>query len=187
VVDLGCGRGEFLELLKAGGIESYGVDSDRVACQVCRSKLLKIVEGDIFEHLKQLPDRFLGGVVSARFIEYLPSHLQLELVELCSKRLKPGGVMVIETINPDSDFPFGRNSQIDPSHLRPIYPEILKSMLDSNGFYDSQICVLAPRAVSLTRAAGQIDDFGNGGGNGECSAYSSGSGALAYAAIARRS
>ena len=186
VVDLGCGRGEFLELLKASGVDAYGVDSDPVACDAARRKDLTILQGDLFDHLRQLPERSLGGIFSARVIEYLPSDLRVELISLCAKRLKPDGLIVIETINPESDFPFGRNSRIDPSHLRPIYPEIMKSMLDSNGFGEARICVLAPRVApvaavaerAVVRAAGNgMDTFSGAGGV---------SGAQAYAAIARR-
>jgi len=187
VVDLGCGRGEFLELLKHSGIDAYGVDSDPVACDVARRKHLTIFQDDLFDHLWQLPERSLGGVFSTRVIEYLPSNLRLELISLCAKRLKPDGLIVIETINPDSDFPFGRNSRIDPSHLRPVYPEILKSMLDSNGFREARICVLAPRVAplpSLTQQVGGSDNAGDG--VDVLSAATGMSGAQAYAAIARR-
>ncbi len=187
VLDIGCGRGEFLEMLKQSGIEAYGVDSDRVACAVSRRKLLKVVHGDLFEHLRQLPERSLGGIFAARVMEYLPSHQQLELVALCSTRLRPGGVIVIETINPDSDFPFGRNCRVDPSHLRPIYPEILKSMLDSNGFRDSRICVLAPRVTSLSDFAEMDVLSGNGSSHADVFAPTAAiSGSPAYTAIAWR-
>jgi O-antigen chain-terminating methyltransferase len=164
IVDLGCGRGEFLELLRDAGIESCGVDSDPSACETARRRRLTIVEADLFQYLKQLPERSLGGVFSARLIEYLPPHLQSEFVALCSSRLKPGGRIVVETINPDSDSPFGRNWRLDPSHLHPIYPEILRSILESNGFHDSQICILAPHAVSVATSGEAGAHSGNGRG-----------------------
>jgi len=185
VVDLGCGRGEFLELLKGAGIESYGVDSDHAACEVARRHLLTIVEGDLFQHLQQLPERSLGGVFSARVVEYLPVHMQADLVAQCSSRLKPGGKIVVETINPDSDSPFGRNCRLDPSHMHAIYPEILLSLLESNGFYDSHICILAPRVVSLAGKGEALMLSGNGRG-GEMVALDRVAGAPAYAAIGTR-
>jgi SAM-dependent methyltransferase len=147
VLDLGCGRGNFLEVLKREGIAAYGVDSDRFACEAARKRLLQVIHGDVLEHLRRLPDRSLGGIFSSRLLEYLPSHLQLELVTLCAAKLKPGGVLVMETTNPDSDTPFGRSSHIDPTHLRALYPEVLKLMLESNGFQDCRICVLAPQEI----------------------------------------
>jgi SAM-dependent methyltransferase len=185
VVDLGCGRGEFLELLNDAGVQSYGVDSDPASCEVARRRLLTIVEGDLFQHLRQLPERSLGGVFCARLVEYLPTHAQPEFVALCSSRLKPGGRIVIETINPDSDSPFGRNWRLDPGHLHPVYPEILRSILESNGFRDSHICVLAPQAVPSAETGGTLAYSGNGRG-GEIAAIPSVTGAPAYAAIGTR-
>jgi len=148
VLDIGCGRGEFLELLKEAGIRAYGVDSDPVACDAAHAKALQVVQGDLFEHLRRLPNRYLGGIFSARVIEYLPAHLLPELVALCAQKLKARGVVVIETANPDADSAFGRTYRIDPSHLRPIYPEVLKAMLDSKGFVESRVCFLAPQEAS---------------------------------------
>jgi len=160
VVDLGCGRGEFLALLKENEIAAYGVDSDHAACEVARRKLLKVVDGDLFEHLRQLPDRSLGGVFSARVIEYLPVHLQLEFISLCSRKLKPGGLVVIETTNPESSPGFGRTSYLDPTHIRAVPPELLKSALETNCFQDIKICVLAPVEVCLAPVT-QSGDFRN--------------------------
>ena len=186
VLDVGCGRGEFLQLLKRSGIEGYGVDSDHAACEVARRKHLRVVEADLFPHLRDLPERSLGGIYCARVIEYLPSNLQLELVSLCATKLKPGGLLVLETINPDSDVPFGRNSHIDPSHLRPIYAEVLRSMVDSNGLHDATVAVLAPRPVPVA-SAGDPSGSHNGGSSMESApAADLIAGALAYAIIAHR-
>jgi len=176
-LDLGCGSGEFLELLKQEGVSAHGVDSDHLACEEAQRKSLKVVEGDVFEHLGQLPDRWLGGIFAARLIEYLPPHRQAELVSLCASKLKPGGLLVLETVNPDSDFPFGRTAHIDPSHLRAIYPEVLKAMLESNGFGECTVSVLAPLAVSVGTSA-------NGDQSRQPVALSR---SPSYAAIGRRS
>jgi SAM-dependent methyltransferase len=148
VLDIGCGRGEFLELLKEAGVTAYGIDSDPIACDAARSKALNVVEGDLFQHLRSLPDRSLAGVFSARVIEYLPLHLLTELISLCCDKLKPGGIIVLETITPDSDSPFGRTYRIDPSHFRAVYPEVLKAMLEAKGFPETRISVLAPKDAS---------------------------------------
>lgn len=186
ILDLGCGRGEFLELLKAQGISAYGVDSDHLACEEGRRKFLNVVEGNLFDHLAQVPDRSLGGIFCSRLVEYLPEHLQPELVELSAGKLKPGGLLVIETINPDSDLPFGRTAHIDPSHLRAIYPEVLKSMIESHGFEHCRISVLAPQQVCMAAAgnapaSAQANDSGN-----ELISPAALSRAPAYAAIATR-
>lgn len=189
VVDVGCGRGEFLELLKENGIVAYGVDSDRTVCEVVRRKLLKVVEGDFFEHLQHLPDRSLGGIFSARVIEYLPTHQQVELIALLSRKTKPGGLAVIETMNPESTLGFGRNSRLDPTHLHAIHPELLKSVLESNCFGDVKICSLAPVEGLLPPATDSGDFFDNAE---LCRRLLPGAtirqvGIQAYAAVARRS
>ena len=160
VVDLGCGRGEFLELLKEAGIAAHGVDSDPVACAEARAKALKVIEADVFSYLRQLPERCLGGVFSARVAEYLPTTSLAELISLCSRKMKPGGIIVMEATTPASDSPFGRNYHVDASHYHPIYPEVLKAMIDGNEFIDSTISVLAPQPVSLdvARSAGTSPD-----------------------------
>ena len=162
VVDLGCGRGEFLELLKHQGNAAYGVDSDPYACEVARRKLLEVVEEDMLEHLRQLPDRSLGGIFSARVIEYLPGHLQTDFLALCSSKLKPGGVVVVETTNPDSRQGFGRVSFLDATHLRPVPPELIKGVLESKDMRDVRVAVLAPVEASLASvAAGPVSEDRN--------------------------
>ncbi|HTV65512.1 MAG TPA: methyltransferase domain-containing protein [Bryocella sp.] len=186
VLDLGCGRGEFLELLKEEGVSAHGVDSDRLACEEARHHSLNVVEEDLFDHLMQVSERSLGGIFCSRVIEYLPQHLQAELVALCARKLQSGGLLVIETLNPDSDFPFGRNSHVDPSHVRALYPEVLRSMVESNGFDECSIHVLAPQPVCLAVANdGSRTSAKDGSGNGMRE-----TGLLrdpAYAAVAHRS
>lgn len=185
VLELGCGRGEFLELLKEEGVSASGVDSDHLACEEARRLFLSVIEEDLFDYLTQVAERSLGGIFSSRVIEYLPQHLQAELVVLCARKLQSGGLLVIETLNPDSDFPFGRNSHVDPSHLRALYPAVLKSLIESNGFDECSIQVLAAQPVCLVGAGGgSITSAKDGSGNGMPSR-----GLLrapAYAAIAHR-
>jgi len=186
VLDLGCGRGEFLELLKREGVSAYGVDSDHLACQEAQRNSLKVVEADLFEHLTQLPDRSLGGIFAARVVEYLPPNRQVEMVALCAGRLKPGGLLVLETLNPDSEFPFGRASHIDPSHIRALYPEVLKAMLESNGFGECTLSVLAPQQICVAGPSDGAEPAGANPGVAAVLAPIPLSRAASYAAIARR-
>lgn len=151
VLDIGCGRGDFLVLLKESGIPSYGVDSDETAVEAGRRKSLRVIKENLLEHLRQLPNRSLGGIFSARVIEFLPAHAQMELIALCSMKIRSGGVLVIETTNPDSGRGYGRISYLDPTHLLAIPPELMKAALESNCFRDVKITVLAPVEESVTQ------------------------------------
>jgi 2-polyprenyl-3-methyl-5-hydroxy-6-metoxy-1,4-benzoquinol methylase len=151
VLDIGCGRGDFLLLLKETGIPSYGVDSDETAVEAGRRKSLRVIKENLLEHLRQLPDRSLGGIFSARVVEFLPAHAQMELIALCSMKIRSGGVLIIETTNPDSSRGYGRTSYLDPTHLLAIPPELMKSAFESNCFRDVKITVLAPVEEALTQ------------------------------------
>jgi 2-polyprenyl-3-methyl-5-hydroxy-6-metoxy-1,4-benzoquinol methylase len=151
VLDIGCGRGDFLLLLKETGIPSYGVDSDETAVEAGRRKSLRVIKENLLEHLRQLPDRSLGGIFSARVVEFLPAHAQMELIALCSMKIRSGGVLIIETTNPDSGRGYGRTSYLDPTHLLAIPPELMKSAFESNCFRDVKITVLAPVEEALTQ------------------------------------
>src|SRR5262249_40358711 len=134
VVDLGCGRGEFLELLKNAGVTAYGIDADEEACVAALRKGLKAFDEDVFEHLAELPERSLGGVFSARLVEFLPAHQVAKLIELCAAKVKPGGVVFLETTNPNSQYGYGRVTDLDSTHLHPVSSELMVSILQSSRF-----------------------------------------------------
>jgi SAM-dependent methyltransferase len=143
VVDLGCGRGEFLALLKESGVTAYGVDSDPDACRVASAKSLRAFNEDVIDHLTCLPERSMGGIFSARLIEFLPLHLQMKLISSAAAKLKPGGVLLLETTNPESQVGHGRVARLDATNFRAIAPELMKSSLESNSFRDVKVLVQA--------------------------------------------
>jgi SAM-dependent methyltransferase len=144
VVDLGCGNGEFLELLRQHNISGYGVTPNRNAREIARRTSLKIVYADIFEHLRQAPERSLGGAFTVGFLERLPTRLQTELLQLIAGRLRPGGVLVIETVGPSESE--------SASHALPA--DLLQSLLEANGFRDVKIFSLANVECHLNRGSG---------------------------------
>jgi len=144
VLDIGCGRGEFLELLKENGIGGRGIDIDEKMVQCCTNKGLDVVLADALSYLKSLDDQTLDGVFSAQVIEHLASSEVIELVELCYKKTKPRGRFVAETINPLSMAIFTRSLYLDPAHIKPIHPETMRFLLESSGFEDVRFTFSSP-------------------------------------------
>jgi O-antigen chain-terminating methyltransferase len=139
VWDLGCGRGEFLELLSEHGIAAQGVDDNPDAVQLCREKGLQVVQTDLFAFLEASADESAGGIFAAQVIEHLPVELQLRLVDLCFQKLRPGAPLILETINPECLFALVRNFYLDPTHVRPVHPELLRFALETKGFQNVQV------------------------------------------------
>lgn len=134
VLDLGCGRGEALALLRDWGLSGRGVDSSARMVQLCRDRGLEAQVGDLFEVLAGVPEGSLGGVVSFHVIEHLPVGALDRLVRLAWRALARGGVLILETPNPLSMVVAARNFWLDPTHVRPVHPESLKLMYELAGF-----------------------------------------------------
>jgi O-antigen chain-terminating methyltransferase len=120
VVDLGCGRGEFLELARRGGLEAYGVDTDADSVRRCTEIGLDAREENLFDHLAGLPDDSLGGVFCSQVVEHLPPELLPALMEQIARVLRPGGIAVVETPNPASFATHVHSFWRDPTHIRPV-------------------------------------------------------------------
>jgi SAM-dependent methyltransferase len=134
VLDLGCGRGEALALLRDWGFAGRGVDSSARMVQICRDRGLAVEVGDLFAVLAAAEPGSLGGVVSFHVIEHLPADALDRLVRLAYRALGPGGVLILETPNPLSVVVAARNFWLDPTHVRPVHPESLKLMYELAGF-----------------------------------------------------
>jgi len=144
VLDLGCGRGEFLELLREEGIEAAGVDSNGQMVDICLDKALRCQKGDLLEKLAEWLDGSLGGIFSSQVIEHLPPQYLKKLIEVCRRKLAPGGTLILETINPLSVFALVQVYYLDLSHRNPIHPQALKFMLEASGFEDVEIKYSSP-------------------------------------------
>jgi O-antigen chain-terminating methyltransferase len=134
VLDLGCGRGEALAVLKDHGVTAEGVDASARMVELCCERGLVASEGDLLEKLAAVPPGSLGGVVSFHVIEHLPPEVVDRLVRLASRALAPGGVLILETPNPLSVVVAARNFWLDPTHLRPVHPESLRLNYELAGF-----------------------------------------------------
>jgi 2-polyprenyl-3-methyl-5-hydroxy-6-metoxy-1,4-benzoquinol methylase len=134
IVDIGCGRGEMLELLVAEGHEVLGVDMDPAMVAVCHEKGLPAVVDDGVHFLSSAPDNSLKGVFCAQVVEHLITPELEVLVGQAHRALVRDGVLVIETINPRSSYALGNHYYADTSHVRPVHPETLRFICEQVGF-----------------------------------------------------
>ncbi len=149
VVDLGCGRGEFLEVLAEAGISGYGVERDPDMIERCREKGVEVVDTNALDHLSTVPEGSLGGIFSAHMIEHLEIPDVPRLFELAARALAPGGRLVIETPNPRSLYIFAWAFYIDLGHLRPLHPLLLEYLAKNAGFMDVRAEYFFPPPVDI--------------------------------------
>jgi len=133
VVDLGCGRGEFLVLLREAGLEAKGVDVDADMVAYARGEGLEVEHTGAVEYLEGLADGSLGGIFAAQLLEHLPASTVVRLLELSTAKLRTGGLLVAETINPLSPLAL-RNYFADLTHAQPLVPETLELLARQAGF-----------------------------------------------------
>jgi SAM-dependent methyltransferase len=133
VLDLGCGRGEFLALLREAGIEARGVDVDADMVAYARGEGLEVEHIGAVEYLETLKDGSLGGIFAAQLLEHLPAPTVVRVLELAAEKLRPGALLVAETINPVSPIAL-RNYFADLTHAQPLVPETLELLARQAGF-----------------------------------------------------
>jgi O-antigen chain-terminating methyltransferase len=144
VVDLGCGRGEFLELLREAGVESRGVEGNAHAARECREKGLDVVAGDLVEFLRSQATSSLGGVFAAQVAEHLKPPALAALLAEAHRALRRGGLLVLETVNAASALAFHDVFVRDLTHERPLHPETLRFMAAAAGFVEARIEMRSP-------------------------------------------
>lgn len=144
VLDLGCGRGEALAVLRAAGIDARGVDGSIEMVRRCREAGLPASEEDLFAVLVGQPEASLRGVVSFHVIEHLPAESIRQLVRLAWRALARGGVLILETPNPLSLVVAARNFWLDPTHRRPVHPSTLQLLFEQAGFEEIERLDLRP-------------------------------------------
>ena len=138
VLDVGCGRGEFLGLLRAAGIPASGIESNPISVEACRKAGLEVESGDVFALLGRRPAGKLGAVVAFQVVEHWTPDGIFRFLQEAKRVLAPGGVLVAETINADSLSAL-RAFYLDPTHVRPVPPEALRFLAEAAGFADIRI------------------------------------------------
>ena len=134
-VDLGCGRGEWLEILNENGFNALGLDIDEGMLKECRLRSLNALQTDIFDYLKTQPDESVILATGFHIAEHLPFENLLKLVRESLRILKPGGLLILESPNPENIVLGTTNFYIDPTHQRPLSPLLLSFVVEYSGFF----------------------------------------------------
>jgi O-antigen chain-terminating methyltransferase len=144
ILDLGCGRGEWLELLREEGLRARGVESNRAMIDNRRGQNLEIVQADAVAYLRGLPENSLRVVTAFHFVEHIGLEDLIDLLDQINRVLKPGGLLIVETPNPKNLVVGACNFYSDPTHHRPLFPETLEFILNHRGFVRTQLQYLHP-------------------------------------------
>lgn len=144
VLDVGCGRGEFLALLAEAGTDARGIDSNEEMVAACRAKGLRAEAADALAYLRGLQDGSVGGLFAAQVIEHLPPPQLLAFIREAARVLRPGARLVLETINPTCWVAFFESYMRDLTHAKPLHPDTLKYLAVANGFQQVEVRFRTP-------------------------------------------
>jgi len=144
VLDLGCGRGEFLALLRERGIRAHGLDINHEMIEACRAAGLEALEGDALAYLESLPDASLGGLIAVQVVEHFQPAYLTTFLDVAYHKLKPGARIVLETLNPSCWFAFFEAYIRDITHAWPLHPETLRFLVVASGFQRIDLRWLSP-------------------------------------------
>ncbi len=149
VLDIGCGRGEFVELLSEQGVKVKGIDISEDFIDLCTQLGLNVELADMFEYLENLDDASVGGIFCGQVVEHLKPTDLIRFIELAQRKLVPKAPIVIETINPKNIVAVSNWFYMDISHVRPVHPDTLNFIIETHGFYENRIMYLNPNTNSM--------------------------------------
>lgn len=149
VLDLGCGRGEWLQLLSEHEIAGRGVDLNPSMISRCVALGLDVTRSDALAYLRTLPDKSLGAVTSFHMIEHLPFETVIAIVDEALRVLESGGLLILETPNPQNALVGSQTFWIDPTHIRPIPSQTLRFFVEARGFCAVEILNLQPYSETV--------------------------------------
>ena len=149
VLVIGCGRGEFLEMMREAGVPARGIDLSEESVATCRHKNLEAETADLFLYLADLPEASLDGIFCSQVVEHLPPERLPEMIKLCASRLRRGGVIAIETPNPECLAIFATHFYLDPTHTRPVPHALLTFYLEEFGVGNIEVHRLSPAVESM--------------------------------------
>ena len=158
VLDIGCGRGEWLEVLRASGLVARGVDLNPLMIAECRARGFDVVQGGGIEYLRQMAPGSLGAISAIHVIEHLGFNDLVALLDEARRVLRPGGLLVLETPNPENLVVGACSFYYDPTHRQPLPPEPMRHVAEARGFTGVEILRLHP-AMAPERAQSASDPW----------------------------
>ena len=158
VLDIGCGRGEFLELMREAGIPAAGIDLNAEYVAACREKGLEARAADLFAYLEELPEESLDGIFCAQVVEHLAPARLPGMIRLCASRLERGGIIAIETPNPECLAIFATYFYLDPTHVRPVPRQLVEFYFAENGLGVVEFRTLSPAVATAPALASLPED-----------------------------
>ncbi len=159
VLDIGCGRGEFLEMMRAAGVPARGIDLGEESVALCRHKGLDAERADLFAYLEGLPEAALDGIFCSQVVEHLPPERLPEMIRLAASRLERNGVIAIETPNPECLAIFASHFYLDPTHARPVPYPLLTFYLEEFGVGNIEVRRLSPALEAMPSLGSLPEDF----------------------------
>ncbi|MBZ5619931.1 MAG: class I SAM-dependent methyltransferase [Acidobacteriia bacterium] len=159
VLDIGCGRGEFLETMREAGVPARGIDLSEECVALCRHKQLQAETADLFAYLSDLPQAALDGIFCAQVVEHLPPERLPEMIKLSASRLSRNGVIAIETPNPECLAILATHFYLDPTHTRPVPHALMAFYLEEFGIGNIEVRRLAPAVESMASLGSLPEDF----------------------------
>ena len=148
ILDAGCGRGEWLEILKEAGLTAYGIDSNSMMVERSASLGLNVVHVDLLEHMRSLEEESRSAITAFHVVEYLPLTVLVDFLDEAFRVLAPGGLLLLETPNPENLRVGATTLYSDPTHRNPLPPETLRFIVEHRGFTEIEILRLHPDASS---------------------------------------
>lgn len=159
VLDLGAGRGEWLEILREENLVGHGVEINRIFVERCRERGLDVVEDDLIAHLRSLPDASIGAVTAFHVIEHLPAGTLIDLLDETVRVLKPGGAVIFETPNPQNINAGSYAFHLDPSHHKPLPVPTMQFLFEWKNLERIEIIGLENAPGKLTEESDLADRF----------------------------
>jgi O-antigen chain-terminating methyltransferase len=139
ILDLGSGRGEWLEVLAEHGYSGRGVDLNRGMLEESEKRGHEVVEADVLNYLKAQDGDSIAAITSMHLVEHIPHPVLIQLLDEALRVLRPGGVLILETPNPENVLVGSCRFYMDPTHLNPIPPLLLQWTVQARGFEQAVI------------------------------------------------